>query len=309
MTRTTLPLLALAVLLAPLANAETKTYPAGDFTGLDVSGVVDVIFETGETASITVDQDDGDFTDIYIGQDGAKLEIGRKSLRDKAGWARNISVRNKDGQKVVKVNGKHVPAYTIRVTAPLLTEASVSNSSSIKASGINSQTFSGAVSSSSDLVLAGQAAQVSLRASSSGDLDASEFEAGSLKLDVSSSADAHALVRNGTLDVDASSSADVAVIAFDASKVSVQASSSADVELSGSCESLDIAASSSADVEAHDLPCATGMVQATSGADISAFLEEGVEARASSGGDVEISGNPPSRDISESSGGNIEING
>ena len=290
MTRTTLPLLALAVLLAPLANAETKTYPAGDFTGLDVSGVIDVIFETGETASITVDQDDGDFTDIYIGQDGAKLEIGRKSLREKAGWARNISVRHKDGEKVVKVNGKQVPTYTIRVTAPLLTEASVSNSSSIKASGINSQTFSGAVSSSSDLVLAGQAAQVSLRASSSGDLDASEFEAESLKLDVSSSADAHALVRNGTLDVEASSSADVVVTAFDASKVSVQASSSADVE-------------------AHDLPCATGMVQASSGADISAFLEEGVEARASSGGDIEISGNPPSRDISESSGGNIEING
>ena len=277
------------MLLAPLANAETKTYPAGDFTGLDVSGVIDVIFETGETASITVDQDDGDFTDIYIGQDGAKLEIGRKSLREKAGWARNISVRHKDGEKVVKVNGKQVPTYTIRVTAPLLTEASVSNSSSIKASGINSQTFSGAVSSSSELVLAGQAAQVSLRASSSGDLDASEFEAESLKLDVSSSADAHALVRNGTLDV--------------------EASSSADVEVSGSCESLDIAASSSADVEAHDLPCATGMVQASSGADISAFLEEGVEARASSGGDIEISGNPPSRDISESSGGNIEING
>ena len=307
MTRTTLPLLAIAALLAPLANAETKTYPAGNFTGIDVSGVVDVVFETGQTASIAVDQADGDFTDIYIDQDGSTLEIGRNSLRDKAGWARNVSVRDKDGQKVVKVNGKRVPTYTIRVIAPMLTEASVSNSSSIKASGINNQVFTGAVSSSSDLILEGQAVQVSLRASSSGDLDASKFEAESLKLDASSSADVLALVRNGTLDVDASSSADVAVTAFDSSKVSVHASSSADVELTGSCETLDITASSSADVEAHDLPCTTGKVQASSGADISAFLKGSVEVSASSGGDIEISGNPPSRDVSESSGGNVEI--
>jgi hypothetical protein len=309
MSRTIRPLLAIAALLAPLANAETKTYKAGDFTGIDVSGVVDVVLEIGQTASITVDQADGDFTDIYIDQDGSTLEIGRNSLRDKTGWARSISVRHKDGQKEVKVNAKRVPTYTIRVITPLLTEASVSNSSSIKASGISSEEFSGAVSSSSVLILAGQAGQVSLRASSSGDLDASKLESESLKLDASSSADVLALVRNGTLDIDASSSADVAVTAFASSRVSVHASSSADVELTGSCETLDITASSSADVAAHALPCTTGKVQASSGADIAAFLKGSVEASASSGGGIDVSGNPPSRDVNESSGGHVEING
>jgi hypothetical protein len=309
MTRTALSLFAIAAVLAPMANAETRSFPAGDFTGIDASGVVDVIFETGETASVEVEQEDGDFSDVYIGQDGSTLEIGRNSLREKAGWARNVSIRQKDGRKVVKVNGKRVPSYTVRVIAASLTDVSVSNSSTVEASGIDSQSFAGAVSSSSDLILSGKADQVSLGASSSGDIDASKFEARDLKLDVSSSADAVARVRDGTVDIDASSSADVAVKAFDASKVSIDASSSADVEISGNCENLEIAASSSADVQARDLTCATGKVQASSGADISAFLKDSVEAHASSGGDIQVSGNPPSRDISESSGGDIEING
>ncbi|MEQ8300607.1 MAG: DUF2807 domain-containing protein [Hyphomonas sp.] len=308
MTRTAMSLLAIAAALAPMAYAETRSFPAGDFTGIDTSGVVDVVFETGETASVEVEQEDGDFSDIYIGQDGSTLEIGRNSLREKAGWARNVSIRHKDGRKVVKVNGKRVPTYVIRVVAPTLTEVSVSNSSSVNASGLSGQTFSGAVSSSADLFLSGKADEVSLRASSNGDLDASKFEARDLKLDVSSSADALALVRDGSLHVEASSSADAVITAFNTKRVSIDASSSADVEISGSCLTLEIAASSSADVEARNLTCATGKLQASSGADIDVFLKDSVEARASSGSDIEISGNPPSRDISESSGGDVEIN-
>ena len=228
MTRTAMSLLAIAAALAPMAYAETRSFPAGDFTGIDTSGVVDVVFETGETASVEVEQEDGDFSDIYIGQDGSTLETGRNSLREKAGWARNVSIRHKDGRKVVKVNGKRVPTYVIRVVAPTLTEVSVSNSSSVNASGLSGQTFSGAVSSSADLFLSGKADEVSLRASSN--------------------------------------------------------------------------------VEARNLTCATGKLQASSGADIDVFLKDSVEARASSGSDIEISGNPPSRDISESSGGDVEIN-
>jgi hypothetical protein len=91
--------------------------------------------------------------------------------------------------------------------------------------------------------------------------------------------------------------------------VIVDASSSADVELSGTCQALEISASSSADVEAHNLKCATGDIRASSGADVSAFLNDSVEAKASSGADISVAGNPPSRDVSKSSGGDIEING
>ena len=309
MTRATLPLLALAAVLAPLASAETKSFPAGNFTGIDARGVINVIFETGPTASINVDQDEGDFSDIYIEQAGQTLKIGRNSLREGFGWSRNVSVKTDNGRKVVKVNGKRVPAYTVRIVAPTLDEASVSNSSSMIATGLNSPILAGSVSSSSDLVLAGTAGDVDLRASSSADLDAGNLEARRLKLDVSSSADALALVRDGTLDVEASSSADVNVTVFGATKVDIDASSSADIELSGTCQALTISASSSADVEARDLKCATGDIHASSGADVSAFLNEGVEARASSGADISVAGNPPSRDVSKSSGGDVDING
>lgn len=309
MTRAALPLLALAAVLAPLASAETKSFPAGDFTGINAGGVIDVTFETGPVASINVEQEGGDFSDIYIEQSGDTLKIGRNSLREGFGWSRNVSVKTDNGRKVVKVNGKRVPAYTVRVVAPTLAETSVSNSSSMTATGLDSPTFSGSVSSSSDLILSGTAGDVDLRASSSADLDASSLETRALKLDVSSSADALALVRDGALDVDASSSADVNVRAIGATKVIVDASSSADVELSGTCQALAISASSSADVEAHDLKCATGDIRASSGADVSAFLTDSVEAKASSGADIAVAGNPPSRDVSKSSGGDIEING
>ena len=309
MTRPLLPLLTLAAVLAPLALADTKSYPAGDFTGIDTRGVIDVVFETGPVSSIHVEEENGDFSDIYIEQSGDTLKIGRNSLREGFGWSRNVSVKTDNGRKVVKVNGKRVPAYLVRIIAPTLAVTSVSNSSSMTATGLDSPTFSGSVSSSSDLILSGTSGDVDLRASSSGDLDASSFEALALKLDVSSSADALALVRDGTLDVDASSSADVNVRAIGATKVIVDASSSADVELSGTCQALAISASSSADVEAHDLKCATGDIRASSGADVSAFLTDSVEAKASSGADIAVAGNPPSRDVSKSSGGDIEING
>ncbi len=309
MTRAALPLLALATVLAPLASAETKSFPAGDFTGINAGGVVDVTFETGPAASITVEQEEGDFSDIYIEQSGDTLKIGRNSLRDGFGWSRNVSVKTDNGRKVVKVNGKRVPAYTVHIVAPTLEEASVSNSSSMTATGLNSPTFAGSVSSSADLILAGEAGDVDLRASSSADLDAANLEARVLKLDVSSSADAVALVRDGRLDVEASSSADVNVTVLGATNVDIDASSSADVELSGTCQALAISASSSADVEARDLQCATGEIRASSGADISAYLSESVEARASSGADISVAGNPQSRDVSKSSGGDVEING
>lgn len=309
MTRPARSLLALAAMLAPLAGADTRSYPTGDFTGIDIRGVIDVVFETGSISSINVDEENGDFSDIYIEQSGDTLEIGRNSLREGFGWSRNVSVKTDKGRKVVKVNAKQVPAYTVRVIAPALADASVSNSSSLTATGLDRPTFSGAVSSSSSLVLSGSAAEVELRASSSADLDASRLETGALKLDVSSSADALAPVRDGTLNVDASSSADVNVAALGATKVTVDASSSADVALSGTCQALEISASASADVDAHDLKCATGDIRASSGADVSAFLKDSVEARASSGGDISVAGNPPSRDVSKSSGGDVEING
>lgn len=307
MTRIALPLIVLAAALAPIASAESKSFPVGDFTAIDTRGAVDVIFETGPEASINVEQAEGDFSDIFIEQNGQTLLVGRNSLRSKAGWARNVSLSTKNDRKVVKVNGKRVPSYTIRVTAPALEEVSVANSSSLSASGLDASTFSGSVSSSSDLTLAGSVEQAKLRASSSADLDAKHLAATSLDLDVSSSADATAKVLGGKLTLAASSSADVTLEATGSDLVEIDASSSADVEISGTCQTLEVSASSSADVSADDMPCENGDIQASSGADVDAYISGNLEARASSGSDVTVRGNPATRDVRESSGGDIEI--
>tara|TARA_R110001606_G_scaffold105632_1_gene229805 strand:+ start:494 stop:1423 length:930 start_codon:yes stop_codon:yes gene_type:complete len=309
MTRIALPLIALAAALAPIASAESKSFAAGDFTAIDTRGAVDVIFETGPDASIKVEQDEGDFSDIFIEQTDQTLLVSRNSLRNKAGWARNVSLSTKNGLKVVKVNGKRVPSYTIRVTAPALEEVSVANSSSLSASGLNVPTFSGSVSSSSDLTLAGKVEQAKLRASSSADLDAKQLAATNLDLDVSSSADATAKVLGGKLTLEASSSADATVDATGSELIEIESSSSADVEISGTCQMLDVSASSSADVSAGDLKCVNGDIQASSGADVDAYISGNLDARASSGSDITVRGNPESRDVRESSGGDIEIKG
>ncbi|MEH6696641.1 MAG: DUF2807 domain-containing protein [Hyphomonas sp.] len=309
MARIVLPLIALAAAIAPIASAETKSFPAGDFTAIDTRGAVDVIFETGPDASIKVEQDEGDFSDIFIDQSGQTLLVSRNSLRNKAGWARNVSLSTKNGHKVVKVNGKRVPSYTIRVTAPALEEVSVSNSSSLSASGLDASTFSGSVSSSADLTLSGIVEKAKLRASSSADLNAKQLAATNLDLDVSSSADAYATVLDGTLTLEASSSADATVEATGSERIEVDASSSADVNISGTCLALDVSASSSGDVSADDLKCVSGKIQASSGANVEVYITGDLEARASSGSDITVRGNPETRDVRESSGGDIEIKG
>jgi hypothetical protein len=309
MMKPVLTLLATTALLAPLALAETKSFPAGDFSSINARGPIDVEFQTGPVPSIIVEQDDGDFSDIYIEQEGSELNLGRNSLRDKKGWARNVSVNVKNGRKIIKINGKRVPTYTVRVTAPALDGAAASQSARLDATGIASNAFSGSVSSSADLSLSGTAASADLRGSSSGDLDASAFLAESLTLDASSSSDIRAAVGGGSLDLEASSSTDVEVTAANTAQVLIDASSSADVIISGTCKDINISASSSADVEADDLDCVSGDIQASSGADITTSLSGSVKARASSGADISVHGNPASRDVQESSGGDIDFNG
>jgi len=71
--------------LAPLGKCRHKSYPAGDFTGIDARGVIDVVFETGPIAfdQCGRQEDRRFYSDIYIGsQSGDTLEIGRTSLRE-----------------------------------------------------------------------------------------------------------------------------------------------------------------------------------------------------------------------------------
>lgn len=304
MTHRTLPLIALAAALTPLAAAETQSFDIGAFTAIDTRGAINVIYTPGET-SLSAEEDTGDFSDLYLENDGDTLIISRKSLRDENGWYKNVSMRMKGDDRVIKIDGEVVPAYTVRVSGPSLVSAYVARSSDMEASGIDADTFNGSVSSSGDLKLTGRAGTVSLDGSSSGDLDASELLASALEIDSSSSSDVWGTVTDGPLTIDASSSSDVTVTATGATLATIDASSSSDIELTGTCGAAEISASSSADVEASDFACTDGTIRGSSGADISANIVGNLFARASSGADISVDGNPASADVKESSGGDI----
>ena len=301
-------LAALAALAVPAAFAETKSYDAKPFSKIDAQGAIDVIYEHAATPSITVEQAEGDFSDVYLDFEGDTLVVSRNSVRNRSGWFRGISINIKNGRKQVKVNGKRVPYYIVRVAGPDLDAALSSVSAKLVATGIRSDDFYGHASSSGDLELSGAAGHAKLHASSSGDLLAASFEAGSLDIHASSSGEVDAKSSGtGRIDIEASSSGDVTLESLSAAEFVVNASSSADVELSGACSTITVDASSSADVEAASLTCNSASVSASSSADVSVYASDSVEADASSSGDVSIAGSPAARDVSKSSGGDVDF--
>ena len=47
-----------------------------------------------------------------------RLSCPATAVRDRAGWFNNVSIRTKNDRKIVKVNGKQVPYYLVRVSGP-----------------------------------------------------------------------------------------------------------------------------------------------------------------------------------------------
>ncbi len=124
----------------------------------------------------------------------------------------------------------------------------------------------------------------------------------------SSGADVRATgIKSDQLDLEASSGADVKLTGATLGAVRAGASSGASIDLSGTCTSIDAEASSGSGIDAGDLVCATATAGASSGADIAVHATQSVKAEASSGGDVDIEGNPAQTDFNSSSGGDISL--
>ncbi len=106
------------------------------------------------------------------------------------------------------------------------------------------------------------------------------------------------------LKVDSSSGSDVK-LELDARDVRVGSSSGSDISLKGTAVSLQADASSGSDIDAADLQTKNCDASASSGSDVKVNVTETLNASASSGGDVYYSGNPKTKDINESSGGDV----
>jgi len=107
------------------------------------------------------------------------------------------------------------------------------------------------------------------------------------------------------LTLDASSGSSVSIEGLAVEDLTVTASSGSDVEVTGRASHVRFEASSGSEIDAGALAAQTGELQASSGSDISASLRDAVRAEASSGADIDISGNPTRRDVDASSGGDI----
>lgn len=99
------------------------------------------------------------------------------------------------------------------------------------------------------------------------------------------------IIKANEIALSSSSGADIN-IEIDAKNISTSASSGAAIEISGKAINHASNAASGSSINAYNLKSNNVIVSAASGADIDVFASEKIEAKASSGGDVDFKGNP-----------------
>lgn len=299
---------AIALIAAPLAFAGTQTVDVRGFDRIDTRGAMKVVYQTGPDTSVVIETDRDDFSDAKVFVDGQTLVVTRESVEKRGLLGSSANIRISDEGQTVRVNGKKVPTYTVRVTSPDLKGIKASQSSRGTLSGINATSFEASATSSADLILSGRAGKADISASSSGEVTATSFEAGELVASASSSGEVDALAGGtGAVKVSASSSGDISIRSLQAANFSVNSSSGGDIELTGACKDITINASSGGDVEADELTCQSARVDASSGSDVEAFASVSANGNASSGANVKFRGNPADRQVNQSSGGKIRF--
>ena len=126
------------------------------------------------------------------------------------------------------------------------------------------------------------------------------------KLDASAGSDVNAdgVLKLDNLDLDASSGSDVR-LELEANELSAESSSGSDITLKGNANVMQTSASSGSDINASELHAKKCTASVSSGADIRVYVINELDANASSGGDITYYGNPKTKDINESSGGDV----
>lgn len=126
------------------------------------------------------------------------------------------------------------------------------------------------------------------------------------KLDASAGSDvsSEGLLKLKELDMDASSGSDIK-LELEAEKLIVESSSGSDIQVKGKVNELQASASSGSDIDASELQAKKCSASVSSGSDIRVFVTDELDANASSGGEISYTGNPKSKDINESSGGDV----
>lgn len=126
------------------------------------------------------------------------------------------------------------------------------------------------------------------------------------KLEASAGSDVNAqgILKFEKLNLNASSGSDIK-LELEATELNVGTSSGSDISLKGNATSMQADASSGSDINASELQTKKCNASVSSGSDIRVYVTDDLYANASSGGDITYSGNPKTKDINESSGGDV----
>ncbi|WP_293304224.1 head GIN domain-containing protein [Pedobacter sp. UBA5917] len=87
--------------------------------------------------------------------------------------------------------------------------------------------------------------------------------------------------------------------------LSIQSSGGSDLDLKGKAENMTIQSSGGSDIDAYGLITEYAKVQASGGSDVSIYVNKGLEAAASGGGDVNYKGNASLKKTSNSKSGDV----
>lgn len=108
--------------------------------------------------------------------------------------------------------------------------------------------------------------------------------------------------------VEASSGSSIEATGIDAKEFELDVSSGASAELSGTCNELALKVSSGGHADAKDLHCLRLTAKASSGGSATAYATESATGKTSSGGSIDVWGNPPDRSSNHSiSGGSTDF--
>lgn len=108
--------------------------------------------------------------------------------------------------------------------------------------------------------------------------------------------------------IEASSGSSIEATGISADDFDLKVSSGASAELSGTCGNLDLKVSSGGRADAKDLHCRTLTATAGSGGSADAYASESATGKTSTGGSIDVWGNPPVRTANHSiSGGSTDF--
>jgi hypothetical protein len=139
--------LGLIALAAP-AHADTRTMTVGKFSAVSVSSMMNVELRQGPQ-SVTVEQGEGEFSDLKLEVRDGTLIIGRT-----------------DGKAE-----RNSPDYRVVVTAPTLTSIKAGSASEVDGRGLSFQKLTVSVAGAASISLEGVCKEIALSVSTAGDFD------------------------------------------------------------------------------------------------------------------------------------------